>query len=364
MNRRSRRFVLCMLLLGFLPGVACFLLALRMQPIDGDLTRIGAYPERQYGWNAPQRVFPQPLYGSSLADGAEVLVVGDSFATAMANHQWQNRVVAATGLRVSTLSAYDQTIDQVLADPAYRARPPRWLVLTLVERHFPSMLARHAGCAAGPVPVEPPAAAMAPSDAGTASGWTGRLPEIPQALALQRQTIWDDWRNVPLGVGYKYVQRSVWQAVSGRQSTEAWEYRLSRSDLFSSERSDRLLVFRKDIQKTAQWTSAGLASLDCLLGDLQRKVEANGHTRLVVLLAPDKLTAYTPWITDPSVQGLSELDALARRHPDLMPPVHRALEAAIAAGTPDVYLPNNTHWGISGHLIAGQVVADFLLQRR
>lgn len=184
------------------------------------------------------------------------------------------------------------------------------------------------------------------------------------ASAIERSTRWDDWRNVPLGVGYKYVQRSLWQLVTGRQTTDAWEYRLTRSDLFSSERSNRLLVFRKDIQKTGEWTAAGPSALDCQLAELRRKVQANGRTRLVVMVPPDKLTAYTPWITDPSVQGLSELEALASRHPDLIPPVHRALNAAIAAGITDVYLPNNTHWGIKGHLVAGQVVADFLQQRR
>lgn len=351
--------MLCLLLLGFLPGIACFVLAIQMQPIDGDLTRIGAYPERHYGWNAPQRVFPQPLFGSSVADGADVLVIGDSFATAMPNHQWQNPLVAVTGMRVSTLSAYDQTIDQVMADPAYQAQPPRWLVLTLVERHFPSMLARHASCPA-PAPVRSPTQL----DAAQPAGWSGSVPDIAMAVAIDRKTRWDDWRNVPLGMGYKYVQRSLWRAATGRQSTDAWEYPLDRSDLFSSERSDRLLVFRKDIQKTEQWASAGPSTLDCLLTELRRKVEANGHTRLVVMLPPDKLTAYTPWITDPSVQKLSELDALTSRHPDLIPPLHWALRSAITAGTPDVYLPNNTHWGSNGHLVAGQVMADFLQQRR
>ena len=106
--------MLCLLLLGFLPGLVCFVLAIRMQPINGDLTRIGAYPESQYGWSTPQRVFAQPLFGNSVADQADVLVIGDSFATAMSNHQWQNQVVVATGMSVSTVSSYDLTVDQAI----------------------------------------------------------------------------------------------------------------------------------------------------------------------------------------------------------------------------------------------------------
>jgi len=349
--------MLLMLLLGFLPGLLFFVLGIRMQPINGDLTRIGAFSESEYGWNTPQRVFSKPLFGSSVSDRPDVLVIGDSFATAMTNHQWQNHVVTTTGLSVSTVSSYDLTIDQVMSDPDYQARPPRFLVLTLVERHFPSVLARQARCdAPGPAAAVP---AVPPSIRPVMP-----IPVVADGVEISRPTEWTDWRDVTLGLAVKRVVRESIYRWQGRQLTKTWQYRLSRSDLFSNTLPHHILVFRGDVEKTAQWREAGPAGVDCLLADLRRKVEANGHTRLVVLLAPDKLTAYTPWITDPSVRGLSELDALASRHPDLIPPVHRALEAAIAAGTPDVYLPNNTHWGIKGHLVAGQVVADFLQQRR
>ncbi len=347
----------CLLVLGFLPGLVFFVLGIRMQPIDGDLTRIGAYPESQYGWSTPQRVFARPLFGSSLSDQADVLVIGDSFATAMSNHQWQNQVVAATGLTVSTVSSYDLTVDQVLADPAYRARPPRFLVLTLVERHFPSMLARQASCSggasAGVAPVPPPYAASPVV-----------IPAVQDGVDITRPTEWTDWRDVTLGLAVKRLVRETVYRLTGRQLTKAWQYGLTRDDLFSNAVPDRLLVFRGDIEKTVQWRDAGPAGIDCLLADLRRKVEADGRTRLVVMVAPDKLTAYTPWINDRSVQGLSELGALAGRHPDLIPPLDRALHGVIESGTPDVYLPNNTHWGIQGHMAVGQVMVDFLQTTR
>lgn len=349
--------MLCLLLLGFLPGLVCFVLAIRMQPINGDLTRIGAYPESQYGWSTPQRVFAKPLFGNSVADQADVLVIGDSFATAMSNHQWQNQVVVATGMSVSTVSSYDLTVDQVMADPAYQARPPRFLVLTLVERHFPSVLARQARCEAGP---------SVRAGAAPSAGYPRPvpIPAVVDGVEITRPTAWSDFRDVPLGLAVKQLVREAVYRASGRQLTKAWQYGLSRTDLFSNALPDRLIVFHGDIEKTAQWREPGPAGIDCLLADLRRKVEADGRTRLVVLVAPDKLTAYTPWVTDPSVQKLSELGALVDRHPDLIPAVDRALHAAIDAGTSDVYLPNNTHWGIQGHMVVGQVMADFLQQRR
>lgn len=349
--------MLWMLLLGFIPGMVFFVLGIRMQPVNGDLTRIGAFPESQYGWNAPQRVFAKPLFGNSVSDQPDVLVIGDSFATAMTNHQWQNQLVVATGLRVSTVSSYDLTIDQVMADPAYQARPPRFLVLTLVERHFPSVLARQARCDA-------PTVARGTPVADKSVRAQMKMPVVADAVEITRPAEWTDWRDVTLGLAVKRMVRESVYRLQGRQLTKTWQYGLTRSDLFSNAIPDRILVFRGDIEKTAQWREAGPAGIDCLLEDLRRKVEAGGHTRLVVLVAPDKLTAYSPWIADPSVQGLSELEQLVRRHPDLIPPVPAVLQAAIEAGQADVYLPNNTHWGINGHLLVGQLMADFLQQRR
>lgn len=348
--------MLCLLLLGFLPGLLFFVLGIRMQPINGDLTRIGAYSERLYGWSTPQRVFAQPLFGSSVADQPDVLVIGDSFATAMTNHQWQNHVVVATGLKVSTVSSYDLTVGQVLRNPAFQARPPRFLVLTLVERHFPSMLARQVSCRAPKAGILPAVQdeSVATSDAEV------HIPAVANGVEHIRPTEWTDWRDVTMGLAVKqFVRESVYQ-LSGLQITKAWQYGLNRSDLFSNALPDRLLVFRDDIEKTTQWREAGPIGIDCLIDTLRRQVEANGRTRLVLLVPPDKLTAYAPWVTDQAVRQLSELDALTRRHSDLIPPIDRALHQVIAAGHSDVYLPNNTHWGIKGHMVVGQAVAEFL----
>lgn len=348
--------MLCLLLLGFLPGLLFFVLGMRMQPIDGDLTRIGAYSERLYGWSTPQRVFTKPLYGSSVADQSDVLVVGDSFATAMTRHQWQNHVVAATGLKVSTVSSYDTTLGQVLRDPAFQAHPPRFLVLTLVERNFPSALARQASCSA-PQGV---ASHAVPETVVDTSASGVYIPTVANGTELTRTTEWADWRDVTLGLAVKQLVRESVYQFSGHQTTKAWQYGLDRSDLFSNALPDRLLVFRGDVEKTAQWREVGQKGIDCLIDALRRQVEANGRTRLVLLVSPDKLTAYAPWVTDPVVRQLSELDALAQRHPDLMPPINRSLQRAIAAGHADIYLPNNTHWGIKGHMVVGHAVAEFL----
>lgn len=69
------RFFLPVLLLGVCLPVGTMAL---VQPIAGDLTRIGFLPERSFGWNAPQ---PPILAAAANAtpDKAGIVVVGDSF---------------------------------------------------------------------------------------------------------------------------------------------------------------------------------------------------------------------------------------------------------------------------------------------
>jgi len=81
------RFFIPVLLIGVCVPVGTMAL---VQPIAGDLTRIGFLPERSFGWNAPQ----PPILGiaSNAAPGkAKILVVGDSFSW---TGRWQSAAFA------------------------------------------------------------------------------------------------------------------------------------------------------------------------------------------------------------------------------------------------------------------------------
>ena len=112
-SNAHRTYVLGVLLLAFVPAAAFFATGLYLQPLDGDLTRIGAHAEREYGWNSPQTVFQQPLYTiGAYTEPHDMVVVGDSFATAMPAHQWQNHLVATTGLSLATLGGTFRTVEE------------------------------------------------------------------------------------------------------------------------------------------------------------------------------------------------------------------------------------------------------------
>lgn len=366
-----------MLLFAFLPAAALFAYGIWLQPLEGDLTRAGSFSQRQFGWNAPQTVFRQPLYANGPYDRPfDVVVVGDSFATAMPQYQWQNQLAAATGLSVITLSSYDVRLDDVLRSEVFAATPPRLLMLTLVERHFPEQLAKITDCRPTLAGEEVPAAAASVQGTAAAAPVAGDVPAlaapgaaepaarqgpaIADPLELVRETRWSDLREVKIGYAAKVAMYDAIRGLTGREPGKVLRVALTRDDLFSNAAPDTTLIWRGDVRKTAQWQAAGLDELGCRIESLRRRVEANGVTRFVMVLPPDKLTAYRPWLAPPHDVDLSRLDELARRHPQTMPRIDRAIAATIAAGQRDVYLPNNTHWGIAGHLAAGQAVAEFV----
>src|SRR5947207_3379072 len=72
-----------------------------LQPLSGDLTRIGWYAENDYGWNAPKQRFDPPLAEEGRLDGRyDVIAVGDSFtASHIPGVAWPHFLARATGLR-------------------------------------------------------------------------------------------------------------------------------------------------------------------------------------------------------------------------------------------------------------------------
>lgn len=121
-----------------------------------------------------------------------------------------------------------------------------------------------------------------------------------------------------------------------------------------------MLVYLDDIKKFMWWKEAGLEGMSCRISAMRKQVEANGYTRFVLMVPPDKLTAYADFLRDSSMQNISRLSALSGLQPQVMPRLDRALDEAIRRGEPDVYLPDNTHWGSNGQRAAAQTLSLFL----
>ena len=164
-----------------------------------------------------------------------------------------------------------------------------------------------------------------------------------------------------------FDERMSWGALALRfrlfKPTKTIEVGLSTDTLFSSLRSDRLLIYHSDIiRHTADaflpmTPEAAAKATVCAIRDMIN--DARDRTAVYVVLAPDKRSIYAPWITTPLPEkAVGFLDVLkgqlGGRYIDLFGP----LSAAVHAGQKDLYFPNDTHWSASGHQLVGNTIAD------
>ncbi|GAB4178322.1 MAG: hypothetical protein Fur0039_22080 [Rhodocyclaceae bacterium] len=340
-----KRYFIAVLALGLGLTGAAWALAWWLEPLYGELTRIGGYAERDYGWNEPVREFvPRLATWDAGHDGtADVLVIGDSFANLRPAQQWQNWLAARTGWRIRTLDKHRVDLGELTASPAWAGHPPKVVIWNNIERDLrDEYSAGNGACAlarraesAEPLAIRPtgaqPAARSRPSEGinpGFARAW-----------------LWKNLLRRTLGLDY----------------TETLRVPLVRGDLFSSRSSSELLVFRRDLRKRS-WTPADLERIRCGYRRLARIFEANGRTRFVTAIAPDKSSAYRPWLQDPRALPESVLPALLERFPVPDARLDRAISQALSAGTRDVYLPDDTHWGPAGQRIAAEAILELLVR--
>jgi hypothetical protein len=337
-----RRFFILALTLALVLVAGTYGLAWWLQPVYGDLTRIGGHAERDFGWNQPMLEF-EPLLATFGAweHPVDVLVLGDSFANLRPRQQWQNWLAARTGWRIHTLDKHRVVIDELLAGDLFRKHPPRLVIWNNIERDLKAEYsAAEADCdhplarVAQPLRIDPVAA-------------------MPRAVHRS-----SGFAEINPGFARRWMLKSIQRALV-READDSLRFALVRSDLFSNRLAGEILLYRKDLVRS-DWTSNDLARIRCGYASLARRFEANGVTRFVTALAPDKSSAYQVWLARRDSLPGSRLHDLLVSFPVPDARLDVALSRAIAKGERDVYLPNDTHWGSAGHRLAAEAILAML----
>lgn len=323
-----------------------FALMSYMDPLVGNLTRMGGYLENDYGWNAPQQMFPKPLFkiAESVDDydrHFDVVVVGDSFSQNRING-WQNYFVDATGLSVITLHLAQTPIDQIFSNEVFKEHPPRLFVYESIERN---LLSRHPTCDTTPeieTQVPPPAHIQVHAQQ-TGIGWTDR----------SQRPAYPGWTRFDAAINF--LRKSASREILGINRTETRRFRLSQSDLFSNRRSESLLIILRDY-RLAGASDSQIQTVSCSLLRLQHRVQSNSHTRFVALLFPDKTTAYSDYIVDDDYVPMTVLGRIEGIEALQTARLGQAIQRAIRGGAVDVFLPNDEHCGFLGYKIAADSV--------
>jgi hypothetical protein len=335
--------------LGSLFAVFIFL-ALWVEPIEGDLTRLGGFTENDFGWNDPQQQFSSALF--TLEESREydqyydVVVLGDSFSVTFPRAQWQNYFVRATGLSLVTYKVDDIDIESFVTSPAYKDHPPRIVIYETVERSFVGRGTKWNKGDCEPATFSKPSWKPFPLK-------PGNQPTSPHSRDTRAGLF-----HPNLSSGAHLLKRSI-KKVFNKKSHRAIKIDLNRNDLFSNRQSGELLVYRNDFERY-QVSKENLNQAICGLSYIQNTFQKNRKTFFVGMIAPDKLTAYMEVYKNFDHDKIHWMDEIAKRPQLHVPRLDVALRNEIARGTRDVYLPNDTHWGSNGHRAVARNLMGFL----
>jgi len=340
-------------LIGLTTSLFLILMAIGffLEPLSGDLTRLGWYSEYNFGWNEPQKTFESELFSRETAYQryADIVVIGDSFSMGGAGYEWPNFFVTETGLSVAAFGLYgvdlkfrNELLPEIVNSKLFQERPPRVVVFEKVERWINKM-----GDALGNCQVNHT------NPQGFSINMQPVLNPAP-LLEVFREKSSLSSQNVAYAA--QFLNKLIF---SRRSHSIVARLGLDKRKFFSSRKSDTLLLYKHDLKK-ASWDAPEIAKIKCILLSMQNLVQANGKTLFVAMIVPDKLTAYSHHLVDRAHANFSVFDALAAGQSLNLVRLDWAIQTAIDKGLIDIYLPDDTHWGYRGHQIAAASLAQYL----
>lgn len=325
MTESMRRFVIAFFASVALLLVPAIMLSFYVGPVDGDIARIGHFAERDFGMLAP----PSPI--DSLpepgpSEAADLVVIGDSFSRP---NRWQSEVVRNTGLRVVTYSykSVECTGDWIEKAISGQLRPGvKTVIVESVARELQNHFVEPANCPRSFYPQHP----------------------VPVGTE-RRPRSWDGL--FPMDISHVWAtaaQHFRTHDVTGRiQSGQVVSVELTRDDLFTSRKPDRLLYFIDDERRARDLSVAEVGALLNRIKDWRARA-AQAGVQLHLMVIPDKLSVYWPHIrADQQPANGEQLfdmigEALGSQY-NLLPYMR---EQAVLQK--DLYAPNNSHTSYAG----------------
>lgn len=349
-SNAHRSYVMGLTLVALVPAVGLLLVGTYMQPLDGDLTRIGYYPERDFGWNSTQTEFKSQLYSrSEYVQHYDVVVFGDSFSNSRPLSQWQNYLSASTNWSIVTLDLPNRSLDSLLNNPVYQQSPPKIVIYESVERSFIVRMNSFDPPSSQAVQISTRSIGKnLNSDLNIPSNY---LHEVRRGFSLN---------EIKLDYVRNFLWKGNWQFLPSKAQLRVPKVELDSIAPFSSRINKEMLVLADDFEKISSWGNADLAEIGRRINHMREQIESNGKTKFLLMVAPDKLTTYARFSKDEKIRHLSGLAELAGQHPDVMPRIDLSLIDAVDANTVDVYLPNDSHWGSNGQRIVAETILGFM----
>ena len=319
---------------ALLPILFFFGLGVFLQPLQGDLTRLGNLAERDFGWNAAQPVLP--LRDNQPANPG-VIVLGDSFSRW---NVWQSASMASGSPAMLTFQwdGFDssESLDDWIAALKETYPSARFLVIEVVEREF---LRRF-----GP--------------AGTRCHGQHQKPvEVSQGGATQPlRPFFDSTSNLPDTL---YAARALYNSFRPFDettfSTNVFVTPLNRTNLFSNHRPDLMVYYKDDELIKKDWKPEDIRKAVTRVKDIQLSAAAHGLT-MITAIVPDKSTTYRKFMRQPQTTPIPDIWKELTKQEVTQVDLREMLDKAADTVT-DLYLPNDTHLGTAGFMLMGEAIA-------
>lgn len=310
------------------------------QPIAGDITRTGAFLERDYGWNQPQQAIPKTTRSDAEIGKPRMWVIGDSFSEA---GFWQAYLHEQYTFDFTHLNHINRK--RILARLDDPARKPDVLVLEIGERGMPDFFdapTKNFGKAASCDALD-----NATADNVDVAALQHQINQLPDFPLKERATTLTQVNQISQGLHYAKLHLDILRKPSKRKGTA---FALTRNDLMSHRQSDHLLVYYADLLMKDYPADTSIQTIQCNIEKLAAELRER-NIPFVIAAVADKSSVYAPYLSDERFKReplLSRLDL--QRIPEAINLLPTKREF-VAAGTVDVYLPNDTHWGHAGYQI-------------
>lgn len=321
-----------------LPVLTFFVIAISLslyfQPISGDLTRIGHWSELDFGWQQPQPVVNVYANGA-LITNPDVVVLGDSFSHP---NIWQSYLAESRHLEILTfqyqdVGCVDNWLHWVVEKNYARLHT---VVLETVERGFVPLFKNLNTCPRR----TPKYFELAEKNVTPTRQQKGLTLDAGYLIPTATNTLRATWSDGPIASG------------------EVINSLLSTDKLFSNRKADRLLYFAEDELKMS-WSEKDQAAA---VGNLKRIQDylAKKGLRLVVIVVPDKSSAYRPYLANEASKSgypdiFEQLKVAGVNNVNLLSYFQHA-----AAETVDLYLPNDTHLSTQGYKLLASKLAEYI----
>lgn len=353
---KARSISVALALTMLLAGLTLALVALRLGPPIGDLTRISGLAERHYGWRNTFQKYEQDhfrklLLETLISDGSQegIVVFGDSFTDAELDHtSWINSLHEHTGQPIDFVEYSTLTdVTDLLTSPTFQTAPPKAIILEMAERtafRRAKPLMDNANCA-----VPRPPRKLAPT--------AKNLNQVP----FTRRDNFNSFDEL-MSWGALALRRRVFA------SSKTVVLDLNRDDLFTSVESDKLLIYHSDImrhEKSALYPLSVESAQKGIICALRHVINmASEDTEVYVLVAPDKRSIYAPWTTNIlPAKAIEILDFLPGTLNGRYIDAYDSLRRSVEKGTKDVYFPNDTHWSVATAREIGSIVSQIVTNK-